>query len=164
MESRPDANDSDRAEGSGPEDLRRGFAAYVAALHEAYLDAVGGPEAAAAAELPLGREPFTVAIVGGPGMHVLATRDPLPAEQAHEQPLHGELGPLHWTVRFFDPTVVERLADLVPAGVEPSSHVRDVLGLTTTLYHLVLGPDSALSPHHAMHAGSGLAGAHLAET
>ncbi len=164
MDPNPSTSASDTAAGSGPDDLRRGFAAYVAALHEAYLEAAGGPDAEAVEDLPLAGEPFTVAIVGGPGMHVVATRDQLPAVLAHEQLLHGELGPLRWTVRFLDPTVLERLADPVPDAVEPSVHVCEVLGVTATLYHLVLGPDSALSPHHAMHAGSGLAGAHLAGT
>ena len=164
MDPRPPVSASDTADGGGPDDLRRGFAAYVAALHEAYLDAVGGSDTEAVADLPLAGEPFTVAIVGGPGMHIVATRDQLPAVLGHEQLLRGELGPLRWTVRFLDPTVLAALADPVPDEVEASTHVCEVLGVTTPLYHLVLGPDSALSPHHAMHAGSGLAGAHLADT
>ncbi len=147
-----------------PGDLRRGFAAYIAALHEAYLEAVDGAGSTATTELPLAAAPFTVAVVGGPGMHLLATRDPLPALAAHEQPMSGQVGPLAWQVRFLDPTVVPALGSPLPAGTEPSAHVRSLLGVTTSLYHLVLGPDSALTPHHAMHAGSGLANAHLAST
>ncbi len=147
-----------------PGDLRRGFAAYVAALHEAYLEAVDAAGSAATEELPLAEAPFTVAVVGGPGMHLLATRDPLPPLAAHEQPLSGQVGPLSWQVRFLDPTVEPALSAPVPSGVEPTTHVRSLLGVTTSLYHLVLGPDSALTPHHAMHAGSGLANAHLAST
>lgn len=148
--------------GAEPGDLRRGFAAYVAALHEAYLEAVDGAGTTATTALPLAEAPFTVAVVGGPGMHLVATRDPLPPLAAHEQPLSGQVGPLVWQVRFLDPTVVPELGSPVPAGVEPTAHVRALLGVTTSLYHLVLGPDSALTPHHAMHAGSGLANAHLA--
>ena len=148
--------------GGEPDDLRRGFAAYVAALHEAYLDTVERAGPAAAGALPLAEAPFTVAVVGGPGMHLLATRDRLPPLASHEQPLSGEVGPLSWWVRFLDPTVVPALGSPLPGGIEPTEHVRSLLGVTTSLYHLVLGPDSALTPHHAMHAGSGLANAHLA--
>jgi hypothetical protein len=35
-----------------------------------------------------------------------------------------------------------------------------VLGIRTYLYHLVVEPGSQLTPHHATHAGTGLASAH----
>ena len=38
--------------------------------------------------------------------------------------------------------------------------VRRVLGVGTYLYHLVVEPGSQLTPHHATHAGTGLANAH----
>jgi hypothetical protein len=38
--------------------------------------------------------------------------------------------------------------------------VRRILGLRTYLYHLVVQPGSQLTPHHATHAGAGLANAH----
>src|SRR6266511_3367821 len=40
--------------------------------------------------------------------------------------------------------------------------VRRALGIRTYLYHLVVEPGSQLTPHHATHAGTGLASAHAA--
>ena len=37
-----------------------------------------------------------------------------------------------------------------------------MLGVGTYLYHLVVEPGSQLTPHHATHAGTGLASAHAA--
>jgi hypothetical protein len=46
-------------------------------------------------------------------------------------------------------------------GPDPDE-VRRVLGIRTYLYHLVVEPGSQLTPHHATHAGTGLASAHAA--
>ena len=46
-----------------------------------------------------------------------------------------------------------------PAG----EMVRRALGISTHLYHLIVQPGSQLTGHHAGHAGSGLANAHIAE-
>lgn len=143
-----------------PAALREGLAAYVAALHEGYLDTVRRQAPEQEATLPLADGEFAVAFVAAGGLHLLATREPLPARAAHEQPLWGELGPLRWEVRFLDASVVPGLAGL---SAEPDrEQLLAVLGIRGALYHLMLGGGSALSGHHARHAGTGLAGAHLA--
>ena len=159
-----DRPDGDReGPGADPAALRQAFAAYVAALHEAYLAVADRAAPDDLAALPLAGAPFVVAVVAAPQLHIVATRDPLPARAPHEQPLWGELEPLRWEVRFLDPTVVPELGRPPEPDVEPRQRVLDVLGIEGTLYHLILGPDASLTPHHAMHAGTGLANAHLAE-
>jgi hypothetical protein len=156
---RPDGPDD--GPGEGPAALRQAFAAYVAALHEAYVEAAGRVAPDAVAALPLAGEPFVVAVVAAPQLHIVATRDELPARAAHEEPLWGELDDLRWELRFLDVTVVPALGRPSPPDVEPRQRVLDALRIRGTLYHLILGPDATLTPHHAMHAGTGLANAHL---
>ena len=140
----------------GPDELRAALAEYVAAVHRSWRDTVVG----AGAEpdgLPLGGRPFEVAVVAGQQLHVLATRDDLPAVADHEQPVEDQLEGLRWQVRFLDPTVVPALADAAPDGPD----VRALLGIDQVLYHLTVQVDGALTGHQAVHAGSGLAQAHL---
>ena len=141
----------------GPADLRGALADYVHALHQSWWEAVRGA-GVDPSSLPLGTGAFTVAVVAAQELHLVATRDPLPARAAHEQPIEGRLGELAWEVRFLDATVVPALAGPVPAD---GGDVTDLLGIDTTLYHLRVSVDGALSPHQAMHAGTGLAHAHL---
>lgn len=131
--------------------LRQALVDYVRAVHAAYVGAAGE----AVGELPLAREPFTVAIVAAAQMHVTATVDPLPPLAAHERPVDDELGPLRWQVRFLDATVLPALAAPGEAGV------RELLGVQTVLYDLEVRSSASLDAHQAMHAGTGLANAHL---
>jgi hypothetical protein len=142
---------------SGPADLRGALADYVHALHQSWWEAVRAA-GVDPTTLPLGTGSFTVAVVAAQELHLLATRDALPPRAAHEQPIEGRLGELEWEVRFLDATVVPELADADP-GDGPD--VTGLLGIDTTLYHLRVTVDGALSPHQAMHAGTGLAHAHL---
>jgi hypothetical protein len=142
---------------AGPADLRGALADYVHALHQSWWEAVRGA-GGDPATLPLGTGTFTVAVVAAQQLHLIATRDPLPARAAHEQPVEGRLGELAWEVRFLDATVVPALAGPVPGD---GADITDILGIDTTLYHLRVSVDGALSAHQAMHAGTGLAHAHL---
>lgn len=139
----------------GPRRLREALAAYVRTLHQGWIDRVRGA-GVDVEDLPLGGEPFTVAIVAARRLHLIATRDPLPPVAAHEQVVDDELDGVTWQVRFLDPTVVPELAEL-----DEEAHPADLVGVSTTLYHLEVSLDGALSPHQATHAGHGLAASHL---
>jgi hypothetical protein len=147
----PLPSDPPPARGGG---LREALARYVTALHEAYLAAAGEH----AGELPLAAGRFTVAVVAADRLHLLATRDALPPQRPHERPTESEAPPLRWQVRFLDASVVPALARGDAARVD----VPHELGVTTVLYHLLVEVDATLDDHHAMHAGTGLAHAHLA--
>lgn len=151
------SEDSGRADDphEGPRRLREALAAYVRTLHRGWVDRVH--EAGAdVGDLPLGAGPFTVAVVAAPRLHLLATRDELPPVAEHEQVIDDEVDGVVWQVRFLDPTVVPELADLDEHG-----DAAGVVGVSTTLYHLEVSLDGALSPHQATHAGHGLAASHL---
>lgn len=141
----------------GPAGLRAALAEYVRAVHRSWHETVraAGRDATS---LPLGGAPFDVAVVAGRQLHVLATRDPLPAVALHEHPVEDALDGMAWRVRFLDATVVPELAD---AAQGPGPDVRTILGVDTVLYHLTVEVDGALSGHQAVHAGSGLARSHL---
>lgn len=131
-------------------DLRRAVGSYVAAVHEAYRDAGGGRDGRG-----LAATPFTVVAAAASSLHILATRDPV------EAPDRGtgaqvESGDLSWQLKFLDPSVAPALGD-VPAGPDEASAVQDALGVDHVLYHLVVGQGSALTGHHAMHTGTGIA-------
>lgn len=142
----------------GAHDLRAALADYVHAVHRSWLDVVRGA-GGDPADLPLGGQPFGVAVAAARELHVVATRETLPPVAPHEQVVDGHLDGLRWQVRFLDPSVVPALAEAARPG-GPS--VRDVLGLDTVLYHLTVSIDGSLTGHHAVHAGGGLARAHLA--
>lgn len=143
-----------------PTETRRTVAAYVEAVHTAYLTETGGLEPGLRARLPLlAAGTFRVAAVAaGDGLHLIATEEPLePAARAGAR-MDAAVGPLTWMVLFFDPSVLPALGGAVGAR-----QVRRALGVTTTLYHLSLPPPVELSAHHALHTGTGLAAAHLRE-
>jgi hypothetical protein len=150
-DAQPPPSDPPAARGGG---LRGALDRYVTALHVSYLAAAGDH----ASELPLAAGPFTVAVVAADRLHLLATRDALPPQRPHERPTEGEAPPLRWQVRFLDASVVPALA----RGDSARLDVPDELGVTTVLYHLLVEVDATLDDHHAMHAGTGLAHAHLA--
>ncbi len=146
----------------GPEEMRRAMADYVAAVHRAYLEVAKQHPPAVRGRMPLLAGPFTVVAAGVQNLHVIATRDPLPAPAGPEVALSDSVDVLEWTVRFYDPVVLPELGLIdertAPAGVL----VRRALGLSTHLYHLVVRPGAELGGHHAGHAGAGLANAHVA--
>ncbi|MEZ5117051.1 MAG: hypothetical protein R2737_12370 [Candidatus Nanopelagicales bacterium] len=148
---------------AGPERLRFALADYVRGAHQAYLDAAAVLPPAERARLPLlaaGR--ITVVAVGTSHLHLLATTEALPAPQGPEVELADELPGLAWTVRFVDPVVLPAVGLVDESAGPRPDEVRRLLGVRTHLYHLVVPPGASLTPHHAGHAGTGLAHAHAA--
>lgn len=139
------------------------MADYVRAVHQAYLDASAPLAPAERARLPLvSAERVTVLAVGTRNLHVLATTEPLPAPIGPEVEVVDGIEGLEWTLRFFDPVVAPGLG-LVDESVTPQpQEVRAVLGVRTVVYHLTVPPGGGLTPHHALHAGTGLAHSHAA--
>jgi hypothetical protein len=113
--------------------------------------------------MPLLTGPFTVVAAGVGNLHVIATIETLPAPEGFEVAIDDELAPLAWTVRFYDPIVLPALGMIDESAGASGGQVRRALGITTYLYHLVVQPGGQLTGHHAAHAGSGLANAHVAE-
>jgi len=148
---------------SSPEQMRQAMAEYVAALHQAYLSMASTQSPAVQGRMNLLREAFTVVAVGARNLHVIATRQPLPPPQRMEISVEDSVGPIAWTLRFFDPTVVPGLSQIDETQGPASELVRRTLGITTHLYHLIVQPGSQLTGHHAGHAGAGLANSHIAE-
>jgi hypothetical protein len=153
----PGATSEDPGPRARAEGLRRSLVEYVHAVHGAYVAAARGydedPET-----LPLAGPSFTVAVVAADQLHLLATRDELPALRPHEQPVTDEVPPLRWQVRFLDVSV---LPELGSTGAAASGDVLQILGVSTSLYHLLVDLAGSLDGHQAMHAGTGLAHAHL---
>lgn len=146
---------------SDPTVMRDAMADYVAALHRAYLDASLGLPPAHLARLPLiSAGSFTVAAIGTRNLHVIGTTDRLPAPQGPEIEVAGAEGPLRWTLRFYDPVVIPGLGLIDESRGPAQVEVRDALGLAGVVYHLTVPPGGGLSPHHAQHAGTGLAHSH----
>lgn len=146
-----------------PMEMRRAVAGYVDGIHRAYLAQAATFPPAVRARLPLiAAGTFTVAAVGARNLHVLATTESLGPLRGEEAELGGAQEDLTWTVRFYDPVVVPELGLLDEADGPATAGVRGALGISTVLYHLITQPGSGLSPHHAGHVGSGLAGGHSA--
>lgn len=147
----------------GPEAMRSALAGYVAAVHGAYLDAAALLPPAERARLPLlDGAPLTVVAVGTSYLHVVGTREALPAPEGPEVELDGVLGGLRWVLRFVDPVVLPALGLLDETAGPRQDDVRRLLGVRTHTYHLAVAPGSGLTAHHAQHAGTGLAHAHAA--
>ncbi|HEV8623720.1 MAG TPA: hypothetical protein VG034_04630 [Acidimicrobiia bacterium] len=136
---------------SRPEQIRQAVAGYVAAAHRAYAAAVAPPGGL------LRGDPFAVLAVAAGDLHLIATRQTLPAPTAPEAAIHGEADGLRWQVRFYDAGLVPDLGRVTP-GPDSAAEVRRVLGITTWLYHLV-GSPARMNEHHARHMGLALAGA-----
>jgi hypothetical protein len=148
-----------------PEQMRRAMADFVTAVHEAYLAQARLLPPAEQARLPLLRAArLTVAAAGARNLHVVATEERFPAPVGQEVEVTGHADGLAWSLRFFDPVVLPVLGIVAEAAGPAPEEVRRVLGIRTYLYHLVVGPGSQLAPHHATHAGTGLASAHAAAT
>lgn len=147
-----------------PEAMRAALAAYVAGLHHAYLGAAQVLPPGERAALPLLRagQEVTVLVAAARHLHLVATTDPLPAPRGQEVAEPGSDGDLTWTVRFYDPVVLPALALAEPDGEPAPASVRRVLGVSDVIYHLSVAPGGGLAPHHAQHAGTGLANQHAA--
>lgn len=147
---------------ASPEEMRQAVADYVTAVHRAYLGATAGlaPEMGKALPLRAAGE-FSVLAVGAGGLHLIATARPLPPIRGRVVEAKGELGPLRWRLRFYDPAVVPELASLAGGAVADSGdEVRRTLGVESWLYHLIASPSAGLSPHNALHAGTALGHGH----
>src|SRR5262245_39870495 len=146
-----------------PEQMRQAMADFVAAVHEAYLAQARLLPPAERARLPLLRATrLSVAAAGARNLHVVATEERFPAPVGQEAELTGEAEGLTWGLRFFDPVVLPALGLVAESTGPAPEEVRRLLGVRTYLYHLVVEPGSQLTPHHATHAGTGLASAHAA--
>jgi hypothetical protein len=146
-----------------PEAMRAAMRGYVAALHHAYLGAAALLPPGERAALPLMRAgQFTVVIAAARHLHLLATADPLPLPVGQEVQEDDAEGGLAWSVRFYDPVVLPALALVEEAGAPAPGDVRRVIGVTDVIYHLSVSPGGGLAPHHAQHAGTGLANQHAA--
>jgi hypothetical protein len=139
------------------------MAQFVEALHGAYLDQARLLPVGEQGQLPLLRaDRLTVLAVGVRHLHVLATTAPLPAPAGPEVEVDGSLPGLAWTLRFFDPVVVPGLGLVDESEGPQPAEVRRVLGVPDVVYHLSVSPGGGLTPHHAQHAGTGLANSHAA--
>ena len=146
-----------------PGQMRDAMASFVAALHGAYLDQARHLPVGEQAGLPLLRGAhLTVLAVGVRHLHVLATTSPLPAPHGPEVEIADEIDGLTWTLRFFDPVVAPGLGGIDESGGPAPETVRQVLGVPDVVYHLSVSPGGGLTPHHAQHAGTGLANQHAA--
>lgn len=145
-----------------PEDLRASMAGYVRDVHGAYLRVASTHPPAVQGSLELLRERFTVVAAGARNLHVIATGQPLAVPRGQEVAWEQEQDGMEWTLRFLDPVVLPALAGAEGTeGADPAA-VRRVIGIGSHHYHLVVRPGSDLTAHHASHAGTGLANAHLA--
>ncbi len=147
-----------------PGQLRDAMAAFVSALHGSYLDQARLLPVGERGALPLLRPGgLTVLAVGVRHLHVLATTAPLPAPQGPEVEVADSVPGLAWTLRFFDPVVVPALGLVDESDGPAPAEVRRVLGVPDVVYHLSVSPGGGLTPHHAQHAGTGLANQHAAQ-
>lgn len=148
---------------TSPEQMRTAMADYVRGLHRAYLDASAPLAPADRARLPLLQaNRLTVAAIGTRYLHVLATTESLPDPVGPEIGIDDSLDDLAWTLRFFDPVVAPGLGLIDEADEPRPDQVRHTLGIRSVTYHLTVPPGSGLTPHHALHAGTGLAHSHAA--
>jgi len=142
--------------------MRRAMADYVSAVHQAYLARAQLEAPGVQGRMPLLAGPFTVVAAGVGNLHVVATDETLAAQSGTEVALEGSLGPMAWTLRFYDPVVLPSLGLIDESAGPAGDLVRRALGISTYMYHLIVRPGSQLTAHHAGHAGSGLANAHIA--
>jgi hypothetical protein len=146
-----------------PEAMRAQLRNYVAALHHAYLGVAALLPPGERASLPLlAASRMTVAVAAARHLHVLAFTDALPAPSGQEVEEHDADGDFSWNVRFFDPVVIPQLGLLPETDRPAAAEVRRILGVSDVLYHLTVTIGGGLTPHHAQHAGTGLANDHAA--
>lgn len=135
---------------------------YVSNVHAAYARVALTYPPAVRGGLPLLTGPFTVVAAGSRNLHVIATGDRLPAPRGPEVSTNHRQDGMVWTLRFLDPVVLPSLGTAETGERPDPGSVRRVVGIGGHHYHLVVRPGSDLTAHHATHAGTGLANAHLA--
>jgi len=138
------------------------MADYVGNVHAAYARVAFTYPPAVQGGLELLASPFTVVAAGARNLHVIATGERLAAPRGPEVSADFEQDGMVWTLRFLDPVVLPALGT-AESGEQPDPRsVRRAVGIGRYHYHLVVRPGSDLTAHHATHAGTGLANAHLA--
>lgn len=145
-----------------PEDMRTAMANYIDAVHASYRSAAAHQPPAIRGRLPLLSSPFTVVAAGAQNLHVIATTETLASPHGQETLIEAANDEMAWTVRFYDPVVLPPLGTLDERSAAQPEAVRKITGISTHLYHLIVQPGSELTSHHASHAGTSLANAHLA--
>ena len=170
LASRDMAEQSAPAADRGPEAMRSAMADYVSSVHRAYLEASASLPPGERARLPLvAAGTFTVAAVGTRYLHVVATTDALPAPTGPEVSLDCHEGDLAWQRDGLadaedaeDPVILPDLGLLDESQAPQPQRIREILGLAGVVYHLTVPPGGGLTPHHALHSGTGLAHSHAA--
>lgn len=139
------------------------MADYVRAVHASYANTARLYPPAVRGRMPLlSAEDLTVVAAGVSNLHVIGTSERLPAPRGKEVARRDRTDGMEWTLRFYDPVVLPVLGTVDESAGAAGDHVRRALGLTTYFYHLIVRPGSQLTPHHAGHAGAGLANSHAA--
>jgi len=146
-----------------PEQMREMVGDYVRTVHQAYATQAKMQPPAVQARMPLLAAPFTVVAAAARNLHVIATREALAVPHGQEVAVADQADGLAWSLRFFDPVVLPTLGIIDESQAPAPDLVRRTLGLSTHVYHLIVQPGSQLTAHHAGHAGSGLANAHVAD-
>lgn len=143
---------------AGPERMRELVREYVGVVHTTYLDQVAGLPPGERAALPLlGADRVTVVAAAARRLHLIATTDRLPVAQGPEVELSDQHRDVAWSVRFYDPSLLPALGILTE---DSPAEVRRVLGVTDTVYHLVVAIGGGLDGHNALHSGVALANQH----
>lgn len=150
-------------ESARPEQMRSLVGDYVRTVHQAYATQARTQPPAVRSRMALLDVAFTVVAVGVRNLHVIATRETLPAPTGQEVEVTDQVEGVSWSLRFYDPVVLPALGFIDESTAPAPELVRRALGITTHIYHLIVQPGSQLTAHHAGHAGSGLANAHVAE-
>ena len=149
---------------AGPEAMRQAMADYVRAVHASYVNTARLYPPAVRGRMPLlSARRLTVVAAGVSNLHVIGTSEQLPAPRGKEVATEDETEGMEWVLRFYDPVVLPVLGTVDETRGTAGDDVRRALGLTTYFYHLIVRPGSQLTPHHAGHAGAGLANSHAAE-
>ena len=149
---------------AGPEAMRQAMADYVRAVHASYVNTARLYPPAVRGRMPLlSAERVTVVAAGVSNLHVIGTSEQLPAPRGKEIATQDQTDGMEWVLRFYDPVVLPVLGRVDESRGAAGDDVRRALGLTTYFYHLIVRPGSQLTPHHAGHAGAGLANSHAAE-
>ncbi|MGQ0848401.1 MAG: hypothetical protein ACT4OP_04675 [Actinomycetota bacterium] len=147
--------------GNEPEQMRRLVNDYIRTVHLAYTSQAKTQPPAVQGRMLLLGDAFTVVAAAVRNLHVIATRERLGPLHGQEVEWQESTESLSWTIRFFDPIVLPALGFIDESVAPAPDMVRRALGITTHLYHLIVQPGSQLTPHHAGHAGSGLANSHV---
>lgn len=147
----------------GPEQMRQLVSDYVRTVHRAYTAQAKTQPPAIQGRMPLLTGNLTVIAAAARNLHVIATREVLAGPSGQEVEVNDTTDGMTWRLRFFDPVVLPTLGIIDESQQPAPDLVRRALGISTHVYHLIVQPGSQLTAHHAGHAGSGLANAHVAD-